>query len=91
MSEWEEKDDGGRINPKIDLERRRGDYRIVELAPGLTRRDWLAGMFAQGMVANPGFLAVLGQTAAKANMREDQITAKAAYELADAVIAEGNK
>jgi len=32
MSEWEEKDDGGRINPKIDLERRRGDYRIVELA-----------------------------------------------------------
>ena len=47
---------------------------------GITRRDWLAGLVIQGLLANPHYADLKPET-----------RAMVCYELADAMIAEGRK
>ena len=54
------------------------DHRTGE-PTGLTKREWFAGMAMQGILANPSCVF------------KDSDLAKAVYDLADAMIAEGEK
>lgn len=78
-----DKDGGGQVYPSIYIEEKRvGEYVVQGPAEraGLSRRDWLAGLAMQGIMANGNF--------------DDHETwmesvADNAYILADAMIAEG--
>ena len=66
-------DDGGQVHSFIEF---RTD-RPSEVVIGISRRDWLAGLAMQGMLAGGAFVS-------------DKIS-ESAYEIADAMIARGNE
>ena len=72
------KNDGGFVYPS-------------DVTHGITRRDWLAGLAMQGLLANEECRQQSIRTAEKFNKTAPEITAHIAYELADAMIAESNK
>jgi len=59
--------------------------------PGITRRDWLAGLAMQGMLANPNiishsmFMDIVNDVSGSGGVKI------AAYVIADVMIAESNK
>lgn len=66
---------GGYVFPFQPLDRQ--GMPIAEMQPGITRRDWLAGMALQGVLANPAH-----------NMRfNPEGDAQYCYAIADAMIA----
>ena len=58
---------------------RLSDDRVI-IIPDVSRRDWLAGMAMQGMVANP-----------TCDNLDDARIAMGAYRMADAMIAESDR
>ena len=67
------KDNGGPAFPVVPTSVRSGEWGYAY--PGMTLRDWFAGMALAGMLANS----------------DTHITAATAYDFADAMIAERNK
>jgi len=53
---------------------------VCDREKGISRRDWLAGMAMQGMVANP-----------TNNRLDDERIARETYRMADAMIAEADR
>lgn len=67
------KDNGGTAAPLYDTEPRG----LTWVEPGLTKRDWLAGMALTGMLAGGDY--------------DPEGAAEDAYKFADAMLAERNK
>ena len=59
--------------------------------PGMSRRDWLAGLAMQGFVSDPQNLIGIRDTAEQAGIEAPAMMALTSYKLADAMIAEGDK
>jgi len=92
----EEKNDGGQVYPRIiketpDQASRLGRNPQEFSYPGITRRDWLAGLAMQAFISSPTNLQTSINTAKKFNTEPHLITAEMAYIVADAMIAESNK
>ena len=58
---------------------------------GMSRRDWLAGLVLQGVVSDPQTLCGMKLAGEQAGLPTNTVITKMAYELADAMIAEGDK
>lgn len=62
---------------------------------GITRRDWLAGLAMQGIAANPTWTAKLVELADQGGWEDkpdmQKFLVENAYDLADNLIAQGNK
>ena len=78
------KDDGGQVYPveKHDHEQDCSCHPYVWTDSGISRRDWLAGLAMQGMLAKREHAGPLGAA---------EIVAVDAYYYADAVIEQGKK
>lgn len=78
------KNDGGAVFPFQPLDRQ--GMQIAEMQLGISRRDWLAGMAMQGFLGS-------ARISPDAELRRilSQQVAIASYELADAMIEEGEK
>ena len=79
-----DKPDGGPAFPVPDVPYQKwggGETFHQPAKPGMSLRDWFAGMALQGVVANPA-------RSVEANVTRD---AKAAYLLADAMLEAGGK
>ncbi len=74
----EEKDEGGNIYPQHT-------GCITTDMKGITRRDWLAGLAMQGMMAN------IDDKGASDMAKEFKAIPNLAYTMADNMIAESNK
>ena len=62
--------------------------------PGMSLRDWFAGLALQGMLASlnrPDLLEEFNQTADKVEVSNCQLHAMMAYNIADAMLAEREK
>ena len=59
--------------------------------PGITRRDWLAGLAMQGMLGNPKAIQESLDDAKENNCNPTESLSFIAYQYADAIIAEGRK
>jgi len=75
--------DGGPAFPNHYEDRTMKGVRNTVVADGMSLRDWFAGMALQGLLAMCAGPQISGATA--------EVTAKIAFEHADAMIAEGNK
>jgi hypothetical protein len=72
------KNDGGQVYPQVPAFWDAGSQCMTEPTPGITRRDWLAGLAMQSVVGLAG-------------ARTTQEAVRWAYALADAMIAEGER
>lgn len=80
----EEKDDGGFFYPGAKYVDVGGQIPVPEDYPGITRRDWLAGLAMQGELAS--------QDGSEENdWIKLEVLAERSYMIADATIAESNK
>ena len=76
-----EKNDGGNFHQRNSS----------DMTAGISRRDWLAGLAMQALVANEEARQQSIKTAEKFKKTAPEITAFIAYELADFMITESNK
>ena len=59
--------------------------------PGMSRRDWLAGVAMQGFVSHPENLVAIRLSAEQAGISAPAMMARTAYGMADAMIAESGR
>jgi len=85
------KNEGGPVQPNpLDIPFE-DDGRKKDYVYGITRRDWLAGLAMQGMMANPEIIdSEIAPRMAQGEGSAENIT-KTSYRIADAMIAEGDK
>jgi hypothetical protein len=89
-----EKNDGGPVHSRVSFKNQYGHP--VPGHKGITRRDWLAGLAMQGILGESGRQEKIRSEVRLANdsgldTTMAKATASLAYELADAMIAEGDK
>ena len=58
---------------------------------GLTKREYFAAMFVQGLVSDPLTIDKIAKLALQENMEKDAAISRLGVDLADALIAELNK
>lgn len=94
------KDDGGLVYPKTTYTSRLDPKLNLNVfvpdgqRPGLTRRDWLAGLAMQGMVANGTNIKVdikPDESTEEAAARANKLIARICYTFADAMISESRR
>lgn len=79
--------DGGPAFPRIQhvcLNEQTDAWGEVATTPGMTLRDWFAGMALTGVCANP---TVVSQGMRATGDTAEQFAADSAYEIADAMLA----
>lgn len=59
----------------------------VTHTPGMTYRQWLVGVIAQGMVSHPDTMGQCDVSSAKFNITGPQFLVQSAIEIADTIIA----
>ena len=82
--------DGGPAFPIAEFYMPNGNLAQVG-HPGMSRRDWLAGIAMQGFVSDPQNLIGIRESAEQAGITAPAMMALTAYGMADAMIAEGDK